>query len=159
MGSRDGIQPYHKLMKPMEDQARKHGANVRARAFDLTVNGVEVASGYIGNHNMAAQRLIWSSIFKIGNADIFRLRAPIEAHRFGVPPHGGINFGFDRLVALLLGAASIDEVMAFPKTKDCQDPMLGAPGPVPAGAITDLLEEHPKPAYGVPELSEETANL
>jgi aspartyl-tRNA synthetase len=108
---------------------------------------------------MGVQRMIWSSIFKIGNADIFRLRAPIEAHRFGVPPHGGINFGFDRLVALLLGAPAIDEVMAFPKSPACQDPMLGAPGPVPPGAIQDLVEEHPRPAYGVPELSEETANL
>jgi aspartyl-tRNA synthetase len=137
----------------------KERGNVRARAFDLILNGVEVASGYIGNWNMGAQRMIWSSIFQIGQADIFRLRSPIEAHRFGVPPHGGINFGFDRLVALLLGVPAIDEVMAFPKTPACTDPMLGAPGPVPAAAIQDLIDEHPKPAYGVPELSEETANL
>ena len=137
----------------------KERGNIRARAFDLLLNGVEVGSGYIGNHNLAIQRLIWANLFKINTADIFRLRAPIEAHRFGVPPHGGINIGFDRLVAALLGLSAIDEVMAYPKSADCRDPMLDAPGPVPASATTDLIEEHSKPAYGIPELAEEAANL
>jgi aspartyl-tRNA synthetase len=138
----------------------KQRGRVRARAFDLVLNGVELASAYIGNHSLAAQRLIWSNLFKINTQDLFRLRAPIEAHRFAVPPHGGMNIGFDRLVATLLGIEAIDEVMAFPKTPGCKDPMLESPGPVPAAAIQDLVDEHPRPEGAtIAALSEETANL
>lgn len=144
--------------KQLVSEEKKRGS-IRARAFDLVLNGVEIASGYIGNHNLAIQRLIWANVFKIGTQDLFRLRAPIESHRFGVPPHGGINLGFERLVATMLGIGAIDEVMAFPKSPACKDPMLEAPGNVPLAAIQDLIEEHAKPAFGVKELSEEASNL
>lgn len=138
----------------------KQRARIRARAFDLVLNGVELASAYIGNHNLAAQRMIWSNLFKVNTQDLFRLRAPIESHRFAVPPHGGMNIGFDRLVATLLGLEAIDEVMAFPKTPGCKDPMLEAPGPVPAAAVQDLIEDHPRPPGStIAALAEETANL
>ncbi len=138
--------------------ADKRG-KVRAKAFDLMLDGVEVGSGYIGNYNLTVQRLVWKELFKLGTGDLFRLRAPIESHRFGVPPHGGMNIGFDRLVARLLGIDEIDEVMAFPKTARCRDPFLDAPGPVPPEVVQDLVEEAPKPEYTEADLGAEVAQL
>lgn len=134
---------------------REKRNEVRARAFDLVLDGVEIASGYIGNHNLGAQRLIWENIFHMSNPDLVRLRAPIEAHRFGVPPHGGLNLGFDRLIARLLDLGAIDEVMAFPKTSRCRDLLLDAPGPVSRETIGDLVAETPAPTFTDRDLAEE----
>jgi len=120
---------------------------VRSRAFDLVLNGQEIASAYIGNHVLQEQKLIWQILFLTEHADLFRLRAPIEAHRFAVPPHGGMNLGFDRMVALMLGIDAIDEVMHFPKDAHCRDPFLGAPGAVPPEVVAPLLSDAPKPAH------------
>ena len=138
---------------------RKRRAEVRARAFDLIVNGTEVASGYVGNHSLVEQRVIWDNILGIGQQDLFRVRAPIESHRFGVPPHGGVNIGYERLVAKMIGVDDISEVMAFPKSANCRDPLLQAPGPVPASAVADLIKPATPQKYGLAELSEDTVNL
>ncbi len=122
---------------------------VRSRAFDLVVDGVEVASAYIGNHNQELQRWIWLNLLQQATEDLVRLRAPIESHRFGVPPHGGMVIGFDRLVARLTDQEAIDEVMTFPKSPECEDPMLGAPATVP--------EEVAKPLFG--EVTETDMNV
>ncbi len=127
------------------DAERRHLA--RARAFDLVLDGVEIASAYIGNHNQELQRWCWRHVFQQDTEDFVRLRAPIESHRFGIPPHGGMVIGFDRLVAGMLGVETIDEVMTFPKTSECEDPMLGAPGPVPAEVAEPLVEDAPPPEY------------
>ena len=114
---------------------------IKSRAFDLVIDGVELASGYVGNHDLELQKTIWKNVSQIEGGDLYRLRAPIEAHRFGLPPHGGINIGFERLVVKLLGIDAIDEVIAFPKDAVARDPMLDAPGPVPRDAVAHLLEE------------------
>lgn len=133
----------------------KRRGEIRARAFDLVLDGVEIASAYIGNHNLDVQRIIWQNIFGMANADLVRLRAPIEAHRFGVPPHGGMNIGFDRLVARLLEIDAIDEVMAFPKSPLCRDPLLAAPAPVPPEVVEALVADAPDPAFKEEHLAEE----
>lgn len=132
---------------------------VRGKAFDLMLDGVEIASAYIGNHSPLFQRMVWKNIFKMETNDLFRLRAPVESHRFGVPPHGGMNIGFDRLVALMLGAGSLDEVIRFPKSQECRDPLLGAPGPVPEEATEGLVPTEPRPTTIEQELGEEVAKL
>jgi aspartyl-tRNA synthetase len=119
---------------------------IRSRTFDLVLNGEEIASGYIGNHSLEFQRRVWGALFLVGRPDLYRLRAPIESHRFGVPPHGGMNLGFDRLVALMLGLDAIDEVMHFPKDARCRDTLLGAPAKVDPDVVADLVVEVKAPA-------------
>jgi aspartyl-tRNA synthetase len=123
---------------------RRRG-QICSRTFDLVLDGIECASGYIGNHSLTEQREIWDLLYQLSPPELVRLRAPIEAHRFGVPPHGGINIGFDRLVARLLGLSEIDEVMFFPKSPDCRDLTLDAPGPVSAAWVADLMTPPPAP--------------
>jgi aspartyl-tRNA synthetase len=132
---------------------------VIGKAFDLVIDGVEVASAYIGNHDLRIQRLVWDEIYRFSTPDLVRVRAPLEAHRFGVPPHGGMNLGFDRLVALILGLDSIDEAMFFPKTSGCTDPLLSAPGPVPLEAVKDIVGEAPPAGPADAELVQETVEL
>ena len=138
---------------------RKRRAEVRARAFDLILDGTEVASGYVGNHSLVEQRIVWDNILGIGQQDLFRVRAPIESHRFGVPPHGGVNIGYERLVAKMISVDEIGDVMAFPKSASCRDPLLQAPGPVPASAVAELIKPAEPQKYGLAELSEDTVNL
>ena len=115
----------------------------QSKAFDLVLDGVEVASGFVGFHHLTEQRQFWERIHQLDLADMSRMRAPIEGHRFGCPPYAAMNLGFDRLLARLLGLDAIDEVMAFPKTADCKLPFLGAPSPVPAKAVQQILESEP----------------
>lgn len=120
---------------------------VRSQAFDLVLNGVELASAYVGNHNLELQRILWENLFQMGREDMIRLRAPVESHRFGLPPHVGMNLGFDRLMAILLGLEGIDEAMAFPKEHGCRDRMLRAPGPVPEEAVADIVADAEPPTF------------
>lgn len=133
---------------------------IHSRAFDLLLDGVEIASGYIGCNSVADGRLIWENLWDLASSDLVRLRAPVESHRFGVPPHGGMNLGVDRLFALMLGASGLDDVMYFPKDKDCRDPMLEAPGPVPPDVAEELAAPPQMAAKGSDlELAEEVNKL
>ncbi|HET8929889.1 MAG TPA: amino acid--tRNA ligase-related protein, partial [Acidimicrobiales bacterium] len=70
----------------------------------------------------------------------------LEAFRYGAPPHGGIAFGWDRIVALLAGTPSIREVIAYPKTQSGADPLTGAPGPIDPAQLDELgLRVLPRP--------------
>ncbi|HVY62234.1 MAG TPA: amino acid--tRNA ligase-related protein [Planctomycetota bacterium] len=112
----------------------------QAKQFDLILDGVELASGYVGMHHLTEQRQFWERIHQLDLSDMSRMRAPIEAHRFGVPPWAGMNIGFDRLLARMCEVDAIDEVMTFPKTQDCKMPFLGAPGPIPAEGARFIVE-------------------
>jgi aspartyl-tRNA synthetase len=112
----------------------------QAKQFDLILDGVELASGYVGMHHLTEQRQFWERIHQLDLSDMARMRAPIEAHRFGCPPWAGMNIGFDRLLARMAEVDAIDEVMTFPKTEDCKMPFLGAPGPIPAEGARFIVE-------------------
>ena len=103
---------------------------VRGAQYDLVLNGVELGSGSLRNHDAAVQRAILRAL---GMSDARIDEAFgwfLEALEYGAPPHGGIGLGFDRIIMLLAGADSIRDVIAFPKTSSGGDPMTGAPGPV-----------------------------
>ena len=127
---------------PLFDEGDKHAS--RAKAFDLVLDGMEVASAYIGNHDLPMQRLIWKAFLELEHGDLARMRAPIEAFRFGAPPHGAMTLGFDRLVARMAGVDAIDEVVAFPKTAECKDLFIDAPGPITQRAVEDLIAAPPE---------------
>jgi aspartyl-tRNA synthetase len=111
---------------------------VRARAYDLALNGTEIAGGSIRIHRADVQRQIFS-LLGISDEDArARFGFFLDALEYGTPPHGGIAFGLDRIVALMCGENSIREVIAFPKTAQAVDLMAGAPSAVDDRQLREL---------------------
>jgi len=111
---------------------------VRARAYDLALNGSEIAGGSIRIHRADVQRQIFGLLGLSAEDARARFGFFLDALEYGTPPHGGIAFGLDRIVALMCGEASIREVIAFPKTAQAVDLMAGAPSVVDDKQLRDL---------------------
>ena len=111
---------------------------VRARAYDCVLNGIEIAGGSIRIHDRALQE----RVFGILGMSRERIQAQfghlLDAFEFGVPPHGGIASGIDRLMMAIARTDNIRDVVAFPKTQSHQDLMLGAPSPVDPAQLEEL---------------------
>ena len=112
---------------------------VRAKAYDVVLNGWELGGGSIRIHDTGLQRHVFTRLLGI-EEDEARRRFGffLDALEYGTPPHGGIALGIDRMVALLAGESSIREAMAFPKTASAEDLMAGAPSPVDAKQLREL---------------------
>ncbi len=120
------------------DRLEDDPAGVRARAYDLVLNGNEIGGGSIRIHDAALQARIFR-LLKIGDAEArARFGFFLDALGYGAPPHGGIALGLDRIVALLAGEASIRDVMAFPKTAGAVDLMAGSPSAVDRRQLREL---------------------
>ncbi len=113
-------------------------ARVRAQAYDVVLNGVELGSGSIRIHSRDVQKRMFEALgFSDGQIGE-RFGFLVNAFQYGTPPHGGFAFGLDRLVMQMLGAPSLRDVIAFPKTKDARCPLTGAPGPVDPAQLDAL---------------------
>ncbi len=112
--------------------------NVYARAYDLVLNGSEIAGGSIRNHRADLQRKIFQILGIDKETAQRKFGFLMDALDLGAPPHGGIAFGFDRLVALLAGESSIREVIAFPKTTSALSLMDGSPSEVAIDQLKEL---------------------
>ena len=111
---------------------------IPSRAYDLVCNGSELASGSIRIHQREMQEKIFAILGYTPEQVQERFGHILEAFDYGAPPHGGIAPGIDRLVAILAGADSLREVIAFPKTQSGSDLLFGAPAPVDFSQLRDL---------------------
>ncbi|MFQ5881459.1 MAG: aspartate--tRNA ligase [Candidatus Methylomirabilales bacterium] len=135
------IAVHHPFTAPLdEDLALFESApeKIRAKAYDLVINGQEVAGGSIRNHRRELQAKMFATLGLSEAEAKEKFGFLMEALEFGTPPHGGIAFGFDRLIMLLTGAESIREVIAFPKTQRAQCLMTGAPTVVDPFQLKEL---------------------
>ena len=119
---------------------------VRGQHYDVVLNGMELGGGSIRIHQPAVQKKVFEDVLKIP-ADVVESRFGymLKAFTYGAPPHGGIAFGLDRMVALLCGTTSIRDVIAFPKTQKGQDLMTQSPTPVTPKQLSDLHIQVVKP--------------
>jgi aspartyl-tRNA synthetase len=132
---------HHPFTSPVDedlDKLESDRASVRAKAYDLVLNGVELGSGSIRIHNRELQRRIFHAIGLTDEEARQKFGFLLDALEYGTPPHGGIAFGFDRLVMLLARENSIREVIAFPKTASAADLMTESPSPVSQDQLREL---------------------
>ncbi|MBT5596169.1 MAG: aspartate--tRNA ligase [Flavobacteriaceae bacterium] len=113
-------------------------ASLKSRGYDLTMNGYEIAGGSIRNHKPDFQAKIFDLLGMDENETKAKFGFLIEALKYGTPPHGGIAFGFDRLVMLLAGTKNIRDVIAFPKTTSASSLMDEAPNSVSDAQLSEL---------------------
>jgi aspartyl-tRNA synthetase len=116
-----------------------------AKAYDMVLNGWEIGGGSVRIHRQEVQQAVFRGL-KMTPEDIrAKFGFLLNALQYGAPPHGGIAFGFDRLVALMAGAEAIRDVIAFPKTQRGQDLLTGTPTPVPEKQLRELHVRLAKP--------------
>ena len=132
---------HHPFTSPLETDAGRletDPGSVRARAYDLVLNGSEIAGGSIRIHDQQLQRLIFRLLQISDEEAKLRFGFFLDALEYGTPPHGGIAVGLDRLVAIMSNEPSIRDVIAFPKTAAAVDLMAGAPSTVSPKQLKEL---------------------
>ncbi|UCH01268.1 MAG: aspartate--tRNA ligase [Deltaproteobacteria bacterium] len=132
---------HHPFTAPLEEDIPLLGERpeaVRARSYDLVLNGEEIGGGSVRIYNIGLQDQIFR-ILGLGNEEAKeKFGFFLEALTYGAPPHGGIALGFDRLVAIMVGAESLRDVIAFPKTQRATCAVTDAPSPVGRDQLAEL---------------------
>jgi aspartyl-tRNA synthetase len=132
---------HHPFTSPVDEDIDKLETDpgaVRAKAYDLVLNGSEIGGGSIRIHDAALQARIFRRLSIDDEEAKLRFGFFLEALEYGTPPHGGIALGLDRITAILARESSIREVIAFPKTTNAVDLMSGAPSPVDSRQLREL---------------------
>lgn len=132
---------HHPFTAPMDeclDYLETDKARVRAKAYDLVLNGIELSSGSIRITDPKLQSRIFSLLGLSEEEAKEKFGFLLDAFRFGAPPHGGMGIGLDRLCMQLLGCASLRDVVAFPKVQNASEPMTECPSPVDEMQLAEL---------------------
>jgi aspartyl-tRNA synthetase len=132
---------HHPFTAPQENDVEKLRAaptETLSRAYDMVLNGCEVGGGSVRIHNQDIQAAIFDILGIEKQEADEKFGFLLEALKYGCPPHGGIAFGLDRLVMLMVGADSIRDVIAFPKTTTASCPLTSAPSKVSAAQLEEL---------------------
>lgn len=132
---------HHPFTSPNPEDLDKMESDpgaVRARAYDIVLNGTEIGGGSIRISDSALQERMFAALGLDEQTVKERFGCLIEAFTYGAPPHGGLAYGLDRLVMLMLGKASIRDVIAFPKVQNASDLMVECPSPVEQSSLDEL---------------------
>lgn len=136
------VATHHPFTAPVPEDTQYLDSDpkrVRGQHYDVVLNGMELGGGSIRIHQPALQKKVFEDVLKIPQDVVeSRFGYMLKAFTYGAPPHGGIAFGLDRMVALLCGTTSIRDVIAFPKTQKGQDLMAQSPTPVTPKQLKDL---------------------
>lgn len=132
---------HHPFTAPMDeclDYLETDKANVRAKAYDLVLNGIELSSGSIRITNPELQGRIFDLLGLSDEEAHEKFGYLLDAFRYGAPPHGGMGIGLDRLIMQLIGAETLRDVIAYPKTKDATEAMTACPAEVDDDQLNEL---------------------
>lgn len=132
---------HHPFTAPAVDQLellKTNPGDVLSRAYDMVVNGMELGGGSIRIHQTDLQSQVFAALGIAADEAQEKFGFLLDALRYGAPPHGGIAFGVDRIVAMMSGVESIRDVIAFPKTQKASCLLTSAPSPVDSTQLRDL---------------------
>ena len=132
---------HHPFTSPMDEDLPlldTDPGKVRAKAYDIVLNGNEIGGGSIRIHSTELQAKMFDVIGLSKEQAEARFKFLLEALKYGTPPHGGLAYGLDRVTMLICGAASIRDVIAFPKVQNASCPLTNAPDPVDAKQLQEL---------------------
>ncbi|MDR1696419.1 MAG: aspartate--tRNA ligase [Endomicrobium sp.] len=131
---------HHPFTSPKDGEALtgENAGKVKAKAYDVVLNGVELGGGSVRIHRSEVQKQVFDLLNISEESAKEKFGFLLDALTYGAPPHGGVALGFDRLCALLAGEESIREVIAFPKTQKASDPMSNAPAEVSEKQLKEL---------------------
>jgi aspartyl-tRNA synthetase len=132
---------HHPFTAPMDEDIEYLDTNplkVRAKAYDMVLNGEELGGGSIRIHDSKLQEKLFNVLGFTNEKAWERFGFLLEAFKYGPPPHGGLAFGFDRLIMFLSGTDNIKDVIAFPKNQNAYDPMTEAPNVVDESQLKEL---------------------